>query len=85
MDGYFDADELAVFTSWWLSDDPNSANNWGGGSDVDHGGLVNMKDFAQLANIWLGVSPDPEPIVDDNVFIHIFNSTFVSNGNSDNH
>jgi len=68
-DNYVDPDELMVFASQWLADDADLTNEWANGSDVNHDGIVNMKDLAQLATIWLGVSNNIVPTVDDNIFV----------------
>ena len=45
--------ELAGFTGRWLDAGCGVGDNWCGGADMDHDGLVDLRDFGVLGYLWL--------------------------------
>jgi len=52
-DCIIDIEDLKEFAMWYLGDNCNKTNNFCQGSDLDRSGYVDLKDFANLACVWL--------------------------------
>ena len=52
-DCIIDIEDLGEFSMWYLWDNCDKTNNFCQGSDLDGSGYVDLKDFANLACVWL--------------------------------
>jgi len=52
-DCIIDIEDLGEFSMWYLWDNCDKDNNFCQGSDLDGSGYVDLKDFANLACVWL--------------------------------
>ncbi len=46
-------EDLDLFVGWWLMDDCTFDNNYCGGVDIDHSGVVDLADWAVFAGHWM--------------------------------
>jgi len=51
--GYIDWFDLAAFCNRWLDQDCNDANSWCERADFNEDGVVDIVDFAIIAESWL--------------------------------